>query len=63
MNEMMDYFKKAGWRRSVFCVAGNIPLGLGVPGIWIALVVEWIVRAVALHARMRGQAWMHAKTE
>lgn len=41
----------------------TIPVGLGVPGIWIALVVEWIVRAVALHARMRGQAWMHVKTE
>jgi len=37
----------------------TITLGLGVPGVWIALVVEWIVRAVALHARMRGDAWLH----
>ena len=38
MNEMMDYFKKAGWRRSVFCVAGNIPLGLGVALLWLSFL-------------------------
>ena len=36
-----------GW-----CLA--IPLGLGVPGVWVA-------RAIALHARMRGAAWLHRR--
>ena len=40
----------------------TIPFGLGVPGIWIALVVEWILRAVAQHLRMRGDRWLHVKS-
>ena len=48
------------------CLVGyllTIPMGLGVPGIWIALVIEWIVRAVCLHARLRGTRWLHIKPE
>ncbi|MBR3503991.1 MAG: MATE family efflux transporter [Clostridia bacterium] len=48
------------------CLAGyvlTIPLGLGVPGVWIALVLEWVVRAVCLHARMRGSRWLHIKPD
>ena len=43
------------------CILGyvlTIPLGIGVPGIWLALVFEWIVRAVALRLRMRGDGWL-----
>ena len=48
------------------CLAGyvlTITLGLGVPGVWIALVIEWIVRAVCLHARLRGTQWLHIKPD
>lgn len=37
-----------------------IGVGLGVPGIWIALVFEWVFRGAALHLRMRGDKWLHA---
>lgn len=37
----------------------TVPLGLGVPGIWIALVFEWAARGVALRLRMRGDRWLH----
>ena len=37
----------------------TIPLGLGVPGIWIALVFEWLLRAIALRIRFHGKGWMH----
>ncbi len=46
------------------CVIGyilTIPLGLGVPGVWIALVLEWVVRAAAYRIRMRNDRWMHLK--
>lgn len=44
------------------CVLGyvlTITLGLGVPGIWIALVFEWVLRTVVQHVRLRGEAWLH----
>ncbi len=44
------------------CILGytlTIPLGLGVPGIWIALVFEWLVRGIALRLRFRGDKWLH----
>lgn len=44
------------------CVLGyilTIPLGLGVPGVWIALVFEWLIRAVALNLRLRSGKWLH----
>ncbi len=46
------------------CILGytlTIPLGLGVPGIWIALVFEWLVRSIALRLRFRGEKWLHKK--
>jgi len=36
----------------------TIPLGLGVPGIWIALVAEWAFRAVVFRVHMRGDRWL-----
>ncbi|MBR3105812.1 MAG: MATE family efflux transporter [Clostridia bacterium] len=46
------------------CVLGytlTIPLGLGVPGIWIALVCEWLARGIALRLRFKGEKWLHLK--
>ena len=46
------------------CLLGyvlTISLGLGVPGIWIALVFEWAFRGVVLHMRLKGDAWLHIK--
>ena len=48
------------------CLVGyilTIPLGLGVPGVWIALVLEWILRAAAYRVRMRKERWMHLKKQ
>ena len=47
------------------CILGytlTIPLGLGVPGIWIALVFEWLVRSIALRLRFRGDKWLHIQS-
>jgi len=35
----------------------TIVVGLGVPGVWIALVVEWAVRAVLLKGRLGSKYW------
>lgn len=46
------------------CLLGyvlTIPVGLGVPGVWLALVIEWVVRAAAYRVRMRDNRWMHLK--
>lgn len=46
------------------CLLGymlTIPLGLGMPGIWIALAFEWLLRTVVQRLRLRGSAWMHKK--
>ena len=36
----------------------TIPLGLGVPGMWLGMMVEWGVRAVALRLRVKGERWL-----
>jgi len=44
------------------CMIGyvlTIPLGLGIHGVWITLLIEWLLRAAALHARFRGNKWLH----
>ena len=46
------------------CVLGyvlTIPLGLGVPGVWIGQSAEWLYRAVLLRLRMRGKKWIHSE--
>ena len=46
------------------CILGyvlTIVVGLGVPGVWIALAAEWLLRAVAQHLRLRGNNWIHQK--
>ena len=40
----------------------TILLGVGVPGIWIALVCEWLARGIALRLRFRGDRWLHVKS-
>ena len=43
------------------CAVGyvlTIPLGLGVPGVWIGMVLEWLGRAVVLRLRLRGERWL-----
>ena len=43
------------------CVLGyalTIPLGLGITGVWIALVFEWCLRTVLQRTRMRGTRWL-----
>ncbi len=36
----------------------TIPLGLGVPGIWLALLFEWLLRAVLMRHRLSGNRWL-----
>ena len=31
----------------------TIPLGLGVPGLWIALAAEWLFRAIAFRVKTK----------
>ena len=40
----------------------TITCGLGVPGIWIALIFEWAFRSLIQHLRLRGTKWLHVKT-
>ncbi len=35
----------------------TIVLGIGVPGIWLALSVEMLIRAIVLRRRVRGDKW------
>lgn len=35
-----------------------IPVGLGMMGIWLAMVADWIVRACCYVPRLRGGAWL-----
>lgn len=38
-----------------------IPLGIGVHGIWIAMVVEWAVRSLLFYIRFKGDKWCNKK--
>lgn len=35
----------------------GVVFGLGIVGVWAAMVFEWIVRAVLFYTRFRGDAW------
>lgn len=37
----------------------TIVVGLGVPGIWIGMMAEWLARAILLGTRVRGTRWLH----
>lgn len=36
----------------------TILCGLGVPGVWISLAVEWLLRALLLRRRLNGDKWL-----
>ena len=36
----------------------TIVLGFGVPGVWLGMVVEWLIRAVLLRSRVKGDKWL-----
>lgn len=35
-----------------------IPFGLGLPGVWLCMCLEWAVRTVVFWIRFKGEAWM-----
>ncbi len=41
----------------------TIVLKMGIPGVWVALVFEWALRTVLQRARIRGNRWLHVRTE
>ena len=36
-------------------------LGLGVFGVWVAMTIDWLVRAVIFVSRYRGTKWQFKK--
>ena len=36
----------------------TILCGLGVPGVWISLAVEWLLRSLLLRPRLNGDKWL-----
>ena len=36
----------------------TIVLGLGVPGVWLGMMLEWMIRAVLLRHRVKGEKWL-----
>ena len=49
-------------RVGVAYVLGTL-LGLGVKGVWIAMVMDWAARAVVFTIRSKGDKWMQVRTE
>ncbi len=38
-----------------------IPLGIGVAGVWMAMMIDWVVRTIFFQTRLRGDEWMKKK--
>lgn len=36
----------------------TIVMGFGVPGVWLGMVLEWMIRAVLLRSRVKGDKWL-----
>lgn len=36
----------------------TIPCGLGIAGVWVSLIVEWLSRAVVFRLRLRRSRWL-----
>ena len=36
----------------------TITLGLGVPGVWLGMMIEWLLRALMFHLRVRSDGWL-----
>ena len=41
----------------------TIPLGLGIAGVWLGLVLEWAFRAMLLRPRLRSGKWLEKAKE
>ena len=39
----------------------TIVVGLGVPGVWLGMMCEWLIRAVLMRRRLNGDKWLHIK--
>ncbi|MBR6542658.1 MAG: MATE family efflux transporter, partial [Anaerotignum sp.] len=37
----------------------GVKMGLGIFGVWIAMTIDWMVRAALILLRYRGQKWYH----
>ena len=36
----------------------TIVLGMGVPGVWLGMMIEWTIRAFLFHLRVRTDGWL-----
>lgn len=36
----------------------TIVLGFGVPGVWLGMLIEWLIRALLLRHRVKGDKWL-----
>lgn len=45
--------------RIAFCYIIAVRMGMGVLGVWIAMTIDWAVRAVLFIIRYRGKRWQH----
>ena len=43
--------------RIIFSYVLGVWLGLGVLGVWIAMVIDWCVRAVCMTLRYKAGKW------
>jgi Na+-driven multidrug efflux pump len=37
----------------------GVKMGLGVFGVWIAMTIDWLVRAGLILFRYKGEKWYH----
>ncbi|MCR5719503.1 MAG: hypothetical protein K6F84_02960 [Lachnospiraceae bacterium] len=42
--------------------AAAVPWGLGITGVWVFVVLEWVFRAVIYSMRLRDDKWLQKKT-
>ncbi len=40
-----------------------IPCGLGIAGVWLGMISEWLVRAIVWRMRLRGDEWIKVKPD
>jgi len=45
--------------RIAFSYIIGVRMGMGVLGVWIAMTIDWAVRAVLFIIRYRGKRWQH----
>lgn len=47
------------WRVGLSVVLGKY-LGMGVAGVWLAMIVDWLCRSVCFGLRFQGREWLYA---